>query len=392
VQHTKILFCISDTGGGHRAGAVAIDAALEQAVGNRVERTIIDLLASTDTPFVKSAPELYDKLSTRWLPMYDLLFRLTDGSRRIGLLSRLVWVRARQHIVRQLQTLDPDLVVSVHPLANRLIASARRAGRLKFRFVIVVTDLVSLHASWGYPEADLCIVPTKEAYQRLIRRRMPRHKLVQTGFPVHPKFADLCVTKTEARRQLSIDTSAFTLLVTGGGVGSGNLVEQVVDLHQTHPNTQLLVVTGKNKAVQTQLTALNLGTNVHIYGFVNNMEWLMAASDLVVTKAGPGTLMETLVVGRPPLVTQAVGFQERGNIDFVLNHELGAYCPTFERLNDAISELQQPDRYNATVQRLQQVVPRNGAQRITQILLEQLQLDPPSLKRRRRRLLSSWLH
>ena len=378
----NILFAISDTGSGHRAGATAIDAALEEIVGSDIQRHIVDMLASTGTPLIRNAPNLYDRLSTDWLPFYDFAFRLTNGRRRINMLTNLVYIQAHRNIVHVLEQTRPNLVVSVHPLSNRLIGNARRTYRLSFRFITVVTDLVSLHAAWADPDAELCIVPTEEAYQLQVKRGIPESKLIRTGFPIHPKFAHYGGTQRDARAELGIITDLFTILITSGGVGSGNLRELVLQINYAYPRQQLLVVTGKNAALREELQALELGTNVHIYGFVQNMEVLMAASDIIVTKAGPGTLMEALSMGRPVIVTQAVGVQEQGNIDFVLNHELGGFCPTPDRIVPAIAELMQPDTYAATVARLKNAIPRDGAFQIAHILLDQLHLDPPVRRRR----------
>ncbi len=380
----RILFAISDTGGGHRAGAAAIDAALGLQAEAPVERHIVDLLASTGFPLVRDAPQLYDQLSTRWLPVFDFLYQLTDGRRRIDVLTHVVYLSAHRNIVRVLEEVRPNLVVSVHPLANRLIGNARHTYRLSFRFITVVTDLVSLHAAWADPAAELCIVPTEEAYQQQLRRGIPESQLVRTGFPVHPKFAAYTGNRQDARMLLKLQIEPFTVLMTSGGVGSGNMRELVLALNRSYPHVQILVVTGKNAALRDELLALGLGSNIHIYGFVNNMEELMAASDIIVTKAGPGTLMEALVMRRPVIVTQAVGMQERGNIDFVLNHELGAFCPTIERIVSALAELMQPAVYAATSERLAGAVPRDGAKQIAQILLEQVYLAPPPRKRRLR--------
>jgi len=380
----SILFGISDTGGGHRTGAVAIDAALDGLVGSGAKRHIVDILASTGIPLVRDAPELYDQLSTRWLPIYDLMFQLTDGRYRVDALTQFVYLSAHRNIVRVLEATRPDLVVSVHPLVNRLIGNARRTYKLSFRFVTVVTDLVTVHAAWADPDAELCIVPTQEAYDLFCARGFPPEKLVQAGFPVHPKFATYAGTRREARAQLGIDLDPFTLLVTSGGVGSGQLRELVLDLDRAYPKLQLMVVTGKNATLRQELLALGLRPGIHIYGFVDNMEQLMAASDIIITKAGPGTLMEAMAMRRPVIVTEAVGMQERGNIDFVLNHELGFFCPTRDRIVPAIADLMDAQNYAATVARLADAVPRQGAQQIAQILLDQLQLAPPPRKRRLR--------
>src|SRR5947207_9769792 len=71
-------------------------------------------------------------------------------------------------------------------------------------------------------------------------------------------------------------------------------------------------------------------------------------------------------------------------MDFVLIHELGFFCPTRDRIVPAIADLMDVYTYAATVARLADAVPRQGAQQIAQILLEQLQLAPPPRKRRLR--------
>lgn len=369
-QQVDVLFAISDTGGGHRSAAVALSAALDQASGGELSWAIEDILRLTDFPGVRGAPELYDKLSTRWLRLYDLTFQLTNTTRTVDLLSRLVFLTARRNLIRLLIERRPRLVVATHPLVHRLVVAARRVHRLPFRVITVVTDLVTLHASWTYPGVDLALVPTDEAFQTMYRRGMRPSQMQRTGFPVHPKFANYTGDQLSARRELDLPPDKFTLLLTAGGVGSGRLAELVHTLERTFPEKQLLVVTGKNKALRAELT--RRARSSRIYGFVDNMEVLMAASDLVVTKAGPGTLMEALVMRKPVIVTEAVGMQEQGNIDFVLNHELGLFCPTNERIVAAVRELEQPQRHADTVRRLEGAVPRNGAAQIAQVMMEQL--------------------
>lgn len=376
--HKRILFAISDTGGGHRSGAAALHAALlAHPDAHGLEYNTIDLITSTGLPLLRNAPGLYDSLSTRWLPLWDLLYQLTNGRRRVDTISEIAYLSAQRNIRRAIDAYKPDLVVSVHPLANRFIGHARRAFNMQFRFITVVTDLVSLHTAWGDLDADLCVAPTQEGTDVLLAQGMPLDKVVYAGFPVHPKFTACCLTDHEARRLLAVDVARFTLLLTAGGVGSGRLRELVVALHKAHPDMQLLVVTGRNAALRTELQRLGLPEHVHIYGFVDNMEQLMAASDVVVTKAGPGTLMEALVMRRPVVITEAVGMQEQGNIAFVVDRGLGAYSKRVPEIVAAVTALRDPAVQRATIARLTDAVPRDGAKRIADIILAQLALDPP---------------
>ena len=307
--------------------------------------------------------------------------------RTVDLISRLLLIVARRNIVRLMLSTRPRVVVVTHPLTIRFVCAARRAYRIPCRVITSVTDLVSLHASWTYPGVDLCTVPTDEALSVMLKRHMRPERMIRTGFPVHPKFVRHAPSMAQARQALGLDPNRFTILLTSGGVGSGHLGELVIALERAYPGRQLLVVTGKNRALHQQLVSQGRPPQSYIYGFVNNMEVLMAASDLVVTKAGPGTVMEALVMQRPVVVTEAVGMQERGNIDFVLNHELGYYGPTSERIVSVIGELNDTQRHAAMMARIQHSVEREGAYQLAQLTLDQLALvDPDALPRPRRRI------
>ena len=67
--------------------------------------------------------------------------------------------------------------------------------------------------------------------------------------------------------------------------------------------------------------------SVHVVGlgFIRNMDEWMAASDVLVTKAGPGTIAEAAAVGLPVMLTSYLPGQEAGNVDVVLKNGFGMY-------------------------------------------------------------------
>lgn len=72
-------------------------------------------------------------------------------------------------------------------------------------------------------------------------------------------------------------------------------------------------------------------------GFVNNMAEYMVASDILLTKAGPGTISEAAALSLPVMLTSYLPGQEEGNVDFVVNGGFGAYCS----VNDPIAIAEQ---------------------------------------------------
>ena len=67
--------------------------------------------------------------------------------------------------------------------------------------------------------------------------------------------------------------------------------------------------------------------NVHVMGlgFVTRMAEYMVAADVLVTKAGPGTISEAAALSLPVMLTSFLPGQEEGNVDFVLNGGFGAF-------------------------------------------------------------------
>lgn len=365
----NILFAISDTGGGHRSAATAIAAALGNC--GHVQCTLSDLLKATGFPGLTKAPEIYDYCSRKQLWLNNLFFEKTNSVKRMSLLTKFVYQQAAPQFEWEIDQIRPDLLLAVHPLVIGLLVASRKATRASWPIFTVVTDLATLHASWATPGADLYLVPTEEAFHALARHGIATSQIVLTGFPVHPKFSCLSAPRSEIRRGLGLDPGRFSVLLTGGGVGAGNMSTWIREFVQRCPGKQLIVVTGRNQVLYDQLQALqNEVKYLHVYGFVDNMETLMAASDVIISKAGPGTIMEAVAMRRPLIITEAVGIQETGNIDFVVNNRLGYFCPEPRQGCRIINGLAAGGDF---VFAADKIPPNHGSARIADMVFQQLQ-------------------
>jgi 1,2-diacylglycerol 3-beta-galactosyltransferase len=114
-----------------------------------------------------------------------------------------------------------------------------------------------------------------------------------------------------------------TVLLVGGGEGMGKLYEIARAISDANLPLQLLVIAGRNKALKEKLEATDWKMPVHVEGFVTNMPDWMRASDVLITKAGPGTIMEGLACGLPILLSGFLPGQETGNVTFVEQSGVG---------------------------------------------------------------------
>ncbi len=334
-----VLFALSDTGGGHRAVSSALSAEIGHQTSGAVRCAIADVLTHIRLPFVRSAPGIYDRLSVDFGRVYDAGFAITNSPARVGWIAKTIYALGRDAIGELLQEAAPKLVVVTHPvLLAHLACWARRDFGFNFRIVTVVTDPVSFHAGWSCPDVDACIVFTEAARDRLAALGVPRARIQLGGFPVHPTFDRDAMSRAEARETLGLPADRFTVLVTGGlaGVGYRASLVQALDARR---DTQTLVVAGHNQGMLRTLTETTDAARTRVYGPVSNMATLMAAADVVVTKAGPSTLMEALALRKPSIITRAVGAQEADNVSYAESQGFARWRQRDTEIMSAIDEV-----------------------------------------------------
>lgn len=361
-----ILFLIADTGAGHRSAANALRNAItitaeeqhskwleEQQAGADVEHTpepptyrieIVDVFEEYGRFPLREAVKLYGP-AIRYNPsLYGRFFHMTDRAQSVAAVKSVAGPMVRKGLLRLITSVQPDVIVSIHPMLNHVTIEAIADLGLKVPFLTVVTDLISVHHSWYAPGADGYIVPTEQARRLFIRRGMDTSKVHVLGMPIDPKFTLPLPSKDELRRKLGLDRHLPTILLVGGGDGAGGLRSAVQAISQARLPVQLLVITGRNKRLFVHLQRLRADLKVpaKIYGFVHNMPEMMHAADVIVTKAGPGSICEALACNLPIILSGFVPGQEEGNVTFVTENGLGVLARSHVEMIDALRRLIKP--------------------------------------------------
>ncbi len=335
----RILVLYSDTGGGHRASAKALQEALH-ALDPAAEVKLADPLMEHGPAMLRRLTSLYSPLIRRSRPVWGAVYHGANLRPAFAALRGIFGPQLRRVIMHQLREHDPDLVLSVHPLVNHVAwAAIQRSGRRR-GLMVVVTDLVEFHRGWAFPRADLVVVPTEAAAKAVRKWRVPAERVKLFGLPVSLRFRPPAPGERQAfRRAFGLEEDRFTVLVSGGGEGSGGLLKLVRALAWRQHPWQVLVVCGRNDKLRRRLGRLQFGTGTRILGFVDNMPELMRAADLVVTKAGPGAIGEALATGLPLVITSYLPGQETANVEFVRKSGIGTYAPQPAALLEAVSHL-----------------------------------------------------
>jgi len=320
----KILFLFSDTGGGHRSAAEAIIEAIQLDYGDSIQTEMVDIIKDYAPRPLNRMADLYPSM-VRIPQVWGLGFRLSDGRRRAHMLMASALPYVRRSLRSLVEQHPSNLIVSVHPLATGPVIQA--LGKPRPPLITVVTDLVSTHALWYHPHTDVCLVPTEIARLRALRYGLQPEIIQVTGLPVANRFCQPVGNKHDLRRRYGWPADRRLILLVGGGEGMGPIEKTAVAIAESALPISLIVVAGRNQGLKNRLEARHWPIPTFIYGFVNEMPDFMRAADILVTKAGPGTISEALNAGLPMVLYSRLPGQESGNIAFITSEGAGVWAP-----------------------------------------------------------------
>lgn len=373
-DQAHILFLFSDTGGGHRSAAEAIIEALHHEFGERITTEMVDIFREAAPRPLNHMPDWYPKMVL--VPQaWGAGFHLSNGRGRYHIISAGAFPYVYKSIQRTLARHTCDLFVSVHPLAN--LPFLWTMGKNRPPFVTVVTDLVSAHTSWFNRGVDLCIVPTEIARQHALRNGLPPEKVRVIGLPVAQGFCQPQGDKKQAREKLGLPSETRLILLIGGGEGMGPIEEIARAIDAAELWAGLVIITGRNQTLKQRLELNPWKRPTFVLGFVRNMPDYMLAADILVSKAGPGTITEALNIGLPIILYSRLPGQESGNVEYVVGEGAGVWAPTPERILTALKRwLEHPELLGEATRHARRLARPQAARQIAHTLATILKINP----------------
>jgi len=322
----QVVFLMSDTGGGHRASADALAEALRLLHGDAVRCRVVDLLVSYGTWPLNRAPDYYRPLVDRRLWLWRTLWGIGEQNLLWRAVTEAAQVWQAQGLQRFAADYPADLYISVHPLLNHVPRRALSLRRPEARFATVVTDLASAPQLWYDPSVDLLVASCAAVQQAALSAGVPASRVQLAGLPIRLQFSRAKPDPSQARAALGL-AQRPTALLLGGGAGMGRLEETAAALAPVLASRggQLAVICGRNEALAARLAGRRWPMPTRIVGYVDDIPLWMAAADVLVTKAGPGTIAEALACGLPLVLSSFVPGQEQGNIAYVEENGVGMY-------------------------------------------------------------------
>jgi UDP-N-acetylglucosamine:LPS N-acetylglucosamine transferase len=372
VSRPRIVFATIAAGGGHVATARAMAQGVEALAPGVYDLPVVDLVH--DLGFV--AWDERHKAQWRWMLAHPWSARW--GQRLIDAVpdaTRAVLRRALDGVARaaaERYAREPaDLIVANHGFLAFAFARARRRYGLGVPTLVFATEPLDASALWAEPQADRFLAPSRATAADLVRLGVPPERVEVVGYPVQQAFLHP-PSQADARAELGLE-DRFTCLVTLGGEGIGARAREVATALAALPAApQVVLITGRNEALARDLRAAPTPRLV-VRGFVDDMATHLAASDVVVGKAGPASVMEALAVGRPILVTDHAGLNEHKLLRWLEARALGHAIDDLHELRHHVELLaSEPARRAAVAQACRELDLHGATRRLSLRILTEL--------------------
>ena len=206
-----------------------------------------------------------------------------------------------------------------------------------------------------------------------MERFFPADRILFTGNPVRQNLLHITLTRQEAAQQMGLDPAKRTVLIVGGSLGARSMNESVLqqlELIRQQTDVQFVWQTGKyySEAIAQQLKERTCPPNLHVMDFISDMAVAYAAADLVVSRAGAGSISEFCLLGKPVILVPSPNVAEdhqTKNAMALVQKDAALYVPDAEApdnlLPTAISTVKNSKKLHALSQNILRLARPNAA-------------------------------
>jgi UDP-N-acetylglucosamine:LPS N-acetylglucosamine transferase len=276
-----------------------------------------------------------------------------------------------------LDKIRPDLIMTTHWGCGHLFQAARVEYDIDVPLFLVRNDLGGAFHVQDCG-CDITFVMSDAAKKAFVDLGIPPERVKKVNLLVRPEFLDSDKFRVSSREELGIGKEEFTVLLSAGGEGLGSMEDYaaatISAADYSHSPLRLLVLTGRNEDLRKTLSGKLNDPRVSILGYRDDMAGIMAASDLVVGKCGANYTMETLMMGKPFVITQIGAPSEKYNMEFVLKGGFGWHTPSpkdyFQLLRRCLTD---ETLLNEVRNRLASLPQKSGAEQIAEAIINRIE-------------------
>lgn len=346
-QRKNLLFFTCKGGYGHLAASDALESILAPHYNIKTVKPLEEILHSVD--FIKKisgnrmdCEEFYNLVLQRgWINLFNF------GCRYIWPpLISMNNKHMERLFIKYFEKTKPDLVVSVMPIINLPASNAAQHCKIPYLMITLDYDLTMWKLGMKKANHDNIVITTADNYTKetyLSQGLSPKTKQFHAiGVPIRKTFFEQKKVKA-IRQEWNIPEDKPVVMLLMGGAGSYQSYSYFKRLAQFPKPIHILVCTGRNTSIAKSIAQVtrNPWVSYTSIPFTLKISDLMAASQLLITKPGPGTVTEAMIMKIPVLLdrTSTPIFWERKVFEFAKRHGIGQEVRSLRKLNTLVEQM-----------------------------------------------------
>ena len=331
----RVLVLSEPFGMGHERAA--------QALIKCMEKTNPDLQVLHTTSLKCTFPRLTDSLLRLYFIVVNTFPKMWHGFYETSRKDKsqnsrqMVYRLLSAGIKKTVREFRPDRVVCTHPFPAAVISRLKDEG-LDAPLTGIITDY-DIHAYWLDNNIDLYIVGDETLRKDFATLGFTPRQVSTQGIPIDPIFGQKA-DQAQLKIKLGLDQNRPMILLAGGGWGLGNLAGIAGMTAGIPQKPQVVTVTGTNHNLKKHLRKTYATIeNIKTEGLVTNIDELMKAADILITKPGGLTTSEALAAGAPMIIFDVLFGQEVWNAKFLTAHDAAVKCEQIKDIPQKVQEL-----------------------------------------------------
>lgn len=309
----KVLILSVTAGQGHHQCGRAISDYLKS---KGVECVMVDCLSYINKTLGESVSHGY-LLSTQYSPVaYGKIYRMAEKKESQPPLSlpKITISLLAKKLEKYCYNYNPDLILCTHVFAAQFVTEFQF---LDVTTIGIVTDF-TIHPFWEDTSLDYYVIANELLQNQAMKKLGRNANILPFGIPINQKFSN-STDKHKARQLLGLKDKT-TVFIVSGSMGFGNIEKHIMALDHLDLDFQIVSVCGRNQRAKNHIDKLKLRKDIYNYGYVDNIDLIMDACDVIITKPGGLTTSEALAKGIPMILMNPIPGQEDRNAEFFLNN------------------------------------------------------------------------
>lgn len=277
-------------------------------------------------------------LSTKFTKAYAQFYRMAEKKQSVDMnfLAKMLNKISSSKLMKFISSFKPDAIICTHIFSAQIVTDLKDKGKIDCLTMGIITDF-TVHPFWEETRIDYYVTASELLDYQMEKKGIDSSKAVAAGIPIHPKFSHK-IDRSSAAKILGIEDKT-TVLVIMGSMGYGHMMKELIALDNMKEDFQILCVCGNNKRIYALANKYSWKKSVKVYGYVDNVDIMMDAASIIVTKPGGLTTSELLAKGMPAVLVNPIPGQEDRNVEFLLNNGLAVKASKTFTTDEAVYQL-----------------------------------------------------